>query len=59
MRPCISDELCEKCGECIDLCPYDVFGAEANGIVVAYPEDCIECAACVENCMYNAIKMSD
>lgn len=59
MRPYISNKLCEKCGDCIDLCPYDVFEAEANGIIVAHPEDCIECTACVENCLHNAIIMGD
>jgi adenylylsulfate reductase subunit B len=59
MRPYISDELCKKCGECIDTCPYEVFRDREGAVVVAAPEDCIECTACVELCPHEAIAMDD
>lgn len=59
MRPYISEKLCEKCGECAAVCPYDVFRIEGNNVVVACPEDCIECTACVEDCAHEAISMGD
>jgi adenylylsulfate reductase subunit B len=59
MRPYISDELCQKCGECIDTCPYEVFRDQDGAVVVAAPEDCIECTACVESCPHEAIAMGD
>jgi NAD-dependent dihydropyrimidine dehydrogenase PreA subunit len=58
MRPYISEELCEKCGDCVALCPYDVFETETSSIIVAHPEDCIECTACAENCPHNAISLN-
>ena len=59
MRPAISNERCENCGECIDTCPYDVFG-ELEGLVsVVNPQDCIECTACVDSCPQEAISMDN
>ncbi|HAR94573.1 MAG TPA: 4Fe-4S ferredoxin [Deltaproteobacteria bacterium] len=59
MHPYISETLCERCGECVSLCPYDVFGKEGDSVVVVSPEDCIECTACVDNCPHKAITMGD
>jgi NAD-dependent dihydropyrimidine dehydrogenase PreA subunit len=59
MRPHISEELCEKCGECVDTCPYEVFAELDCAVVVASPEDCIECTACVDSCPHQAISMGD
>ncbi len=30
-----------------------------GSVVVANPEDCIECTSCVETCPMNAIRMDD
>ncbi|MGD0230621.1 MAG: 4Fe-4S binding protein [Syntrophorhabdales bacterium] len=59
MRPYISEELCKKCGECVDTCPYEVFIDSAGEVIVANPEDCIECTACVDSCPERAISMGD
>ena len=59
VRPSISDELCENCGECIDTCPYDVFGSLEGVVAVLNPQDCIECTACVEACPEQAISMDN
>jgi NAD-dependent dihydropyrimidine dehydrogenase PreA subunit len=59
MRPYISEELCNRCGECIETCPYEVFTEEDGLVIVATPEDCIECTACVDVCPRSAIKMGD
>jgi len=59
VRPYISRELCDKCLECVDICPYEVFVLREGEVVAANPEDCIECASCVEACPENAIRMDD
>jgi NAD-dependent dihydropyrimidine dehydrogenase PreA subunit len=59
MRPYIAEELCNRCGECVDTCPYEVFGEEADRVVVAVPEDCIECTSCLDSCLAKAISMGD
>jgi 2-oxoglutarate ferredoxin oxidoreductase subunit delta len=59
MRPYIAEKLCDKCGECVETCPYEVFRDEDGTVVVATPEDCIECTACVDSCPAEAISMGD
>ncbi len=59
VRPSIIDELCENCGECIDTCPYDVFGSLEGVVAVLNPQDCIECTACIEACPRQAISMEN
>jgi len=52
MPPIINEEACIACGQCVDVCPMDVFfGSEDNEVpVVAYPEECWHCNACVLDC---------
>lgn len=59
MRPYVAEELCNKCGECVETCPYEVFQDKGGTVVVATPEDCIECTACVDSCPAEAISMGD
>lgn len=59
MRPAISEDLCENCGECIDICPYDVFGDLEGMVAVVNPQECIECTACIETCPQKAISMDN
>ncbi len=59
MRPYISKEKCERCGECVDTCPYEVFRDVDGEVIVEVPEDCIECTACVDSCPHEAISMGD
>ncbi|MDR2018234.1 MAG: 4Fe-4S binding protein [Syntrophobacterales bacterium] len=59
MRPYISQELCKKCLECVEICPYEVFVFQDEDVVAANSEDCIECASCVDMCPDNAIRMDD
>ncbi len=59
MRPHISEERCTKCGECVRICPYEVFQDQDGRVVVAAPEDCIECTACEEACPQHAVSMDD
>ena len=59
VRPYISEDLCSRCGECVDTCPYEVFRNEDGAVVVASPEDCIECTACIDACPLDAVFMDD
>jgi len=59
LRPYISSDVCDRCRECIDLCPYDVFTDDEGEVKVTNPEDCIECTTCIELCPTKAISMDD
>ena len=60
MKPHIEKRLCDNCGECAEICPYEVFSFDENGdVTVVVPEDCVECTACVEQCKKKAMHMGD
>jgi NAD-dependent dihydropyrimidine dehydrogenase PreA subunit len=41
------------------MCPYEVFARDQGIVIVAVPEDCIECGACIEHCETTAIYFDD
>jgi 2-oxoglutarate ferredoxin oxidoreductase subunit delta len=52
----------EGCGECVSACPANVLEMGAsrrrgikNQVVVARPEDCLDCRACEVTCPHGAI----
>ena len=60
MPPVIDKELCIACGDCVDLCPEDVFYGSKEGEcpTVTYPEECWHEAKCVLACpVEGAIKL--
>jgi len=59
VRPYIDESKCTNCGDCVLVCPYEVFEKENDRILVMTPADCIECIACVEECRQQAVYMDD
>jgi electron transfer flavoprotein alpha subunit len=55
-RLIIEKKICNGCGACIDVCPYDALSLEDNVAVVN--EKCNFCGACVDDvCPVDAIKL--
>lgn len=59
--PEIDYDKCTTQKVCVEVCPVNVFEVVEEGgeekVVVARPEDCIQCRACVTNCPEKAIKL--
>lgn len=55
--PKVDDSKCDGCGNCIEVCPADVFEMQDGKSAVVRPDDCVECMACVENCPTEAIEL--
>jgi len=52
----VDDSKCDGCGECVEVCPVEVWEL-VNGIAnPARMEDCTECCSCVEVCPHDAIE---
>ena len=54
----IDHEKCDGDGECVDICPAEVFEMQNEKSVVINIDECTECCACVEACPQEAIKHS-
>jgi len=59
MPPILEKDKCTVCGNCVDICPMDVFfGSKDNDVpVITYPEECWHCNACVMECPADAIRL--
>lgn len=57
MSVIINHDKCVKCGICVEICPEDILTLGANGVVVAYPDECCWCDSCEMDCPAGAIKV--
>ncbi len=53
--PRIDKEKCKLCGECVDVCPVNVFEIDEEETRVANPADCLGCESCISVCPEEAI----
>lgn len=51
----IINEKCDGCGECVDICPSEVFAMRKERAIPKGIDECVECCACVEVCSKDAI----
>jgi len=55
----IEVEKCVGCGECVDICPEEVFELQDEKAVAINDEDCVGCESCVEACEEEAITVEE
>ena len=56
--PAVVDiEKCDGCKTCEENCPSSAIAVQDAGKAVVVPDDCIDCAACVSDCVQGAITM--
>ena len=51
-------DKCTGYGECVIVCPVDIFEVENNKAICKNVSECIECCACVNACPKEAIEHS-
>ena len=52
-------EKCIGCGECVDICPSEVFELQNEKSVPVNVDDCVGCDSCVEVCEEEAITVGE
>jgi NAD-dependent dihydropyrimidine dehydrogenase PreA subunit len=52
----ISNEKCDGCGDCVEVCPAAVFFVSKNKASPKKMDECVECCVCVDICPKDAIK---
>jgi NAD-dependent dihydropyrimidine dehydrogenase PreA subunit len=55
----VDSEKCIGCGECVDICPEDVYELQDEKSVPVNEEDCVGCESCVEVCEQDAITITE
>jgi NAD-dependent dihydropyrimidine dehydrogenase PreA subunit len=58
-QPGVDEEKCIGCGECVDICPVDVFEIQNEKAVPINAEECLGCESCVESCEQGAITLTE
>ena len=46
----IDADKCTGCGECVDVCPVEVFELQDGKSAAVNEEECLGCESCVEVC---------
>ena len=55
----IDAEKCTGCGECVDVCPVEVYELQDGKSVPVNEEECLGCESCVEVCETSAITVEE
>ena len=55
----VDQEKCIGCGECVDVCPVDVYEMKDEKSVPVNAEECIGCESCMEVCEQDAITVTE
>lgn len=50
---------CKVCGECVSICPVEIFKQVNNHIAVGNSDECSNCQSCVSVCEPQAITISE
>ncbi len=55
----VDKDRCEACGQCLDICPVDVFELREGVAAPAKPENCLYCRGCEGICPTSAITITE
>jgi NAD-dependent dihydropyrimidine dehydrogenase PreA subunit len=58
-QPEVDIEKCTGCGECVDICPVDVFEIQDEKSVPVNADECVGCESCIEVCEHEAITVTE
>ena len=55
----IDEQKCTVCGECVKICPTEIYKQEGDRIVVGNSDECSGCQSCVSVCESQAITIAE
>ena len=55
----IDKDKCTGDGECVDVCPVDVYELQEGKAEPVNADECLGCESCVEVCEQNAITVEE
>ena len=54
-NPIVDHEKCTGCGECVEICPVEVYELRDEISIPFNAEECTGCESCIEVCEREAI----
>jgi NAD-dependent dihydropyrimidine dehydrogenase PreA subunit len=58
-NPTVDQEKCNGCGECVEICPVEVYELQDEKSVPVNAEECTGCESCIEVCEQDAISIEE
>lgn len=58
-KPEVDEEKCIGCGNCVEVCPVDVYEIQDGKSVPINAEECLGCESCLEACEEDAITLTE
>lgn len=55
----VDTDKCTGCGECVDVCPVDVYELQDGKSSPVNAEECLGCESCIEVCEFGAITIDE
>ncbi len=55
----IDADKCTGCGECVDICPVEVYEMVDGKSDPVKAEDCLGCESCIEVCEFDAVTVEE
>jgi len=55
----VDAEKCVGCGECVDVCPVEVYELKDEKSVPVNEDECLGCESCIEVCEHDAITVEE
>ncbi len=55
----IDTDKCTGCGECVDICPVEVYELADGKSDPVNAEECLGCESCVEVCEFGAVAVQE
>jgi NAD-dependent dihydropyrimidine dehydrogenase PreA subunit len=55
----VNAEKCVGCGECVDVCPVEVYELQDEKSVPVNADECLGCESCIEVCEEGAITVEE
>jgi NAD-dependent dihydropyrimidine dehydrogenase PreA subunit len=55
----VDNDKCIGCGDCVDICPVEVYELQNEKSVPVNAEECVGCESCIEVCEQEAITVRE
>jgi len=55
----VNETKCQGCGECVKICPSEIYKLEGKRLIVGNADDCSGCQSCTSVCESQALTVTD